>query len=276
MIDLQRRPELVCPSCLGPLVAEVSALACPACARPVATCPTEQAPYLDFIGQVDTGARGVGPRLMHSRALAQIYQRAWRPAFTAIAGGRRHDLDEELRLVDSALASARGGLVLDLSCGPGHTARHLARGGAYARVYALDWSTAMLDQCAKRCRDQQIDVALIRADVARLPFASASIAGIHAGAALHVWPDPAAAAAEIGRVLRDGGGFIASTFAHDGGALPRRAAALFEWISDARVFDQRALLGLFESHGLEDIQVLRRRALILFWGRRRARAAHAR
>ena len=52
----------------------------------------------------------------------------------------------------------------------------------------------------------------MRADVARLPFATGSVAAVHAGAAIHCWPNPQAALAEISRVLRPGGVFVASTF----------------------------------------------------------------
>lgn len=38
------------------------------------------------------------------------------------------------------------------------------------------------------------------------------MAAIHAGAAIHCWPNPQAALAEISRVLRPGGVFVASTF----------------------------------------------------------------
>lgn len=38
------------------------------------------------------------------------------------------------------------------------------------------------------------------------------MAAIHAGAAIHCWPNPQAAMAEISRVLRPGGVFVASTF----------------------------------------------------------------
>lgn len=53
---------------------------------------------------------------------------------------------------------------------------------------------------------------LLRADVGRLPFASGSVDAIHAGAAIHCWPNPEAAMAEISRVLAPGGVFVASTF----------------------------------------------------------------
>ena len=275
MHDLALGPPLVCPTCLGPLTPAGAAARCAACAREVATWSEGHPPILDFIRRDDPGARGLGPRLMHSRLLARVYQRYWRPLFVAVAGGRLHDLEEELGVVGRALAPARAGVVLDLSCGPGHTARHLARAGDFSRVFGVDWSIAMLRECAAACRAERTDLDLVRADVARLPFATASVAGVHAGAALHVWPDPAAAAAEIGRVLRDGGAFIASTFAHHRSPLIRRAEAIFEQLSDARVFHEEELRGIFEAHGLTDLEVHRRGSLILLWGRRRARGAGA-
>ena len=55
-------------------------------------------------------------------------------------------------------------------------------------------------------------ILCVRADIARLPFATGSVDAIHAGAAIHCWPNPQAALAEISRVLRPGGVFVASTF----------------------------------------------------------------
>ena len=56
------------------------------------------------------------------------------------------------------------------------------------------------------------DVCFVRADIARLPFPESSVDGVHAGAAMHCWPSPSAAVAEISRVLKPGGVFLASTF----------------------------------------------------------------
>jgi hypothetical protein len=55
-------------------------------------------------------------------------------------------------------------------------------------------------------------IVAVRADVGRLPFATGSVDAIHAGAAIHCWPNPQAAMAEISRVLKPGGIFVASTF----------------------------------------------------------------
>uniref|UniRef100_A0A1D1ZH75 Putative methyltransferase At1g78140, chloroplastic n=1 Tax=Anthurium amnicola TaxID=1678845 RepID=A0A1D1ZH75_9ARAE len=60
------------------------------------------------------------------------------------------------------------------------------------------------------------NLVLVRADVSRLPFVSSSVNAVHAGAALHCWPSPSAAVAEISRILRPGGVFVATTFIVDG------------------------------------------------------------
>lgn len=55
-------------------------------------------------------------------------------------------------------------------------------------------------------------IILVQADVARLPFRTATLGAIHAGAAMHCWGNPRAGVAEIARVLKPGGVFVGSTF----------------------------------------------------------------
>lgn len=63
--------------------------------------------------------------------------------------------------------------------------------------------------CLRAC---STPIVAVRADIGRLPFATGSVDAIHAGAAIHCWPNPQAAMAEISRVLKPGGIFVASTF----------------------------------------------------------------
>ncbi len=255
-------PELACPGCLGGLVpaddrAPIPSLECARCDRVYSA----ELGFVDFIDLATTGAQGLGPRLMHSRALASVYERLWRPFFVAVASGGRPNFAEELDQVLQALAPAEGGVVVDLSCGPGFTGRHLAHSRRFARVFGLDWSVPML-QRALAAGDRGLP--LLRADVARLPFARGALAGVHAGAALHMWPDPASAIAEAARVLRTGGVLVASTFTYPGRALLRPLAAGFPAISRARVFEVEELAGTCRAHGLVDFTAQRRGALILF------------
>ncbi|KAG9153431.1 hypothetical protein Leryth_021009 [Lithospermum erythrorhizon] len=111
---------------------------------------------------------------------------------------------------------AEGGVLVDVSCGSGLFSRKFAQSGAYSRVIALDFSENMLRQCYDFIKsDDSIlnsNLALVRADVSRLPFSSASVDAVHAGAALHCWSSPSNAIAEINRVLRSGGVFVGTTF----------------------------------------------------------------
>jgi ubiquinone/menaquinone biosynthesis C-methylase UbiE len=53
---------------------------------------------------------------------------------------------------------------------------------------------------------------LVQCDVRRIPMQSSSVDALHAGAAMHCWPDLVAAVSEIYRVLRPGGRYFATTF----------------------------------------------------------------
>uniref|UniRef100_A0A803N6V4 Methyltransferase domain-containing protein n=1 Tax=Chenopodium quinoa TaxID=63459 RepID=A0A803N6V4_CHEQI len=87
-----------------------------------------------------------------------------------------------------------GGLLVDVSCGSGLFSRKFAKCGIYSGVVALDFSENMLRQCYNFTKKEDPtlsnNLALVRADVARLPFPPASIDAIHAGAALHCRPSP--------------------------------------------------------------------------------------
>lgn len=59
----------------------------------------------------------------------------------------------------------------------------------FERVIAADYSESMLLETDRRFRLEGIDTPeLIRCDAARLPFQTGSLDAVHAGAALHCWP----------------------------------------------------------------------------------------
>jgi SAM-dependent methyltransferase len=204
--------------------------------------------------------------------------------------------DEEYAMATSKLTGARGGTLLDASCGSGLFTRRFVRAGDYRHVVALDFSESMLQQvlacilpplpnvppsraaktegCASVTlqhltrplsaekwtggfltavclslatggtvvriqakayfEEENMDtnaVTLVRADIARMPFLSNSLDGVHAGAAIHCWPSPKAAVAEIARVLKPGAVFCGTTF------LNPQVRAPSSWVfSPARFF----------------------------------------
>jgi SAM-dependent methyltransferase len=146
-------------------------------------------------------------------AMAFLYERGWRQQFnTAGFPG----IDKEFEEVAEFFApAADGGTVVDLSCGSGLMTRRLCRAGRYGSVLALDYSEAMLRETSKRFDEEAVPreaLTLCRADAAALPLQSGAVDALHAGAAMHCWPQLEASLAEVHRVLKPGGRFFATTF----------------------------------------------------------------
>jgi len=177
---------------------------------------------------------------------------------------------------------AAGKVLVDMSCGSGLFSRRFLASGAFSGVIAADYSESMLRE-ARQYFDQDITLdptryVLLRADVARMPFQSSSVAALHAGAAIHCWPNPQASLAEISRVLQPGGVFVASTFLSAAAQLgevlgddrnlvlrPLRqleSAALLN--ANYRFWEEDELRDLCASVGLIDFRRHRRNRFIMF------------
>ncbi|GAB2271225.1 hypothetical protein Dimus_006067 [Dionaea muscipula] len=146
-----------------------------------------------------------------------VYERGWRQNFGL---GGYPGPEKEFEMAKGYLRPVLGGNIVDASCGSGLFSRLFAKSGLFSLVVALDYSEAMLRQCYEFVEATESfpkeNLVLVRADISRLPFVSSSIDAVHAGAALHCWPSPSAAVAEISRVLRPGGVFVATTTIADG------------------------------------------------------------
>ena len=96
--------------------------------------------------------------------------------------------------------------------------RRFARSNNYSRVIGCDYSDSMLTEARRRIQaDSEIKSSstrldLVRLDVAKIPFAADSIDVLHAGAAMHCWPEIEPSLKEIYRVLIPGGRYFATTF----------------------------------------------------------------
>ncbi|CAK0885003.1 unnamed protein product [Prorocentrum cordatum] len=133
----------------------------------------------------------------------------------------------------------------DVSCGTGWMARRLAASGAFARVFASDYSGAMLEEAVRTARREgALDgLRFLRADTQALPFRAGSLDCVHFGAALHCVPDAGAALRSVWRCLRPGGRLYATTFLRP---LPD---VVF------RFFEPRELESLVAAAGFVDVEV---------------------
>eukprot|EP01018_Ginkgo_biloba_P015496 Gb_36218 [translate_table: standard] len=178
------------------------------------------------------------------------------------------------------LKPAAGGLLVDASCGSGLFSRRFAKCGIYSGVVALDFSENMLRQCYEFIKQDKAvsteNLALIRADVSRLPFTTSSVDAVHAGAALHCWPSPSTAVAEISRILKPGGVFVATTFVLSGlvdslaafDIVKTLRRAVQQVTGTSSYLTERELKDLCKTCGLVDYSCIRRRAFIMIYARK--------
>lgn len=96
-----------------------------------------------------------------------------------------------------------GGRVLDLGCGTGELARHLAASGL--RVTGCDISPNMLNQAAAAESAGAAEWVPLQPGWQTLPFASASFDAVVAASVLEYVDSPATVLGECARVLRPGG-----------------------------------------------------------------------
>jgi SAM-dependent methyltransferase len=127
------------------------------------------------------------------------------------------------RPLAAALADAAGlgagQRALDVGCGPGALTEELVRRLGPDNVAAVDPSQPFVDEC--RRRNAGVEVLLGRAE--SLPFGDALFDAALAQLVLHFVADPAAAAAEMRRVLVGGGTVTACVWDFTGGMRMLRA-----------------------------------------------------
>jgi ubiquinone/menaquinone biosynthesis C-methylase UbiE len=115
------------------------------------------------------------------------------------------------------LALTPGDRFLDVACGGGRLV--LAAAPHVTRAAGIDLSPGMLDRARTRAA-ASANVDLHLGSAQRLPFADGEFTVVACTAALHHFPDPAAAVAEVERVLAPGGRFLLADVCTD--ALPMR------------------------------------------------------
>lgn len=130
--------------------------------------------------------------------MGEIYEAFVKPFSTPI-------FTEALRLIRRCLPSdAR---VLDAGCGAGRELQRMARAVPRGEVVGIDLAAGMVNAAYLSARSHALDnCAFVQADVSNLPPAfEGRFDLIYSCLAHHHYPEPAAATAEIHRVLRPGG-----------------------------------------------------------------------
>ena len=164
------------------------------------TNPDASKGYLDLLGP--RPIEGAGPP-QYTRAQA---------LFASPVGSMLYDhtqavmrrLFTAFQLRTEWLTIPPGGIALDVGCGTGSVTASLARAaGPDGLALGVDISEPMLARAVGAEAGPQI--GFVRADAQRLPLRDETVDAVICVAVLQLIPDPAAALAEMTRVLRPGG-----------------------------------------------------------------------
>lgn len=146
-----------------------------------------------------------------------------------------------------SLVGACDGLdVLDVGCGEGYMARELARRGA-RHVHGIDKSAALI---AAAQSAEVPATSFSEGDAADLPFAPASLDLVLANHVLNDLQDIRVPIAEVARVLRPGGRFIALMLHPCFYGYRAERTAIRRTLPVDEYFSQRAIEQTFEVDGI--------------------------
>ncbi|KAJ4836237.1 hypothetical protein Tsubulata_042762 [Turnera subulata] len=272
---------LACPICYEPFSlisdrvlsvddAPRSALKCNTCKKTFSGKETHLDLTLASGAQEYGNVMPLATELFRLPVVSYLYERGWRQNF--FLGGFPGP-EKEFEMMKDYLKPVLGGTIVDASCASGLFSRLFAKSGLFSLVVALDYSENMLQQCYEFVRQEENfpkeKLVIVRADISRLPFVSGSIDAVHAGAAMHCWPSPSAGVAEVSRVLKPGGVFVATTFILDGpfGLVPflRPLTQNISQFSGSQTFtSERELEDLCTACGFVDFKCSRNRRFVMF------------
>jgi ubiquinone/menaquinone biosynthesis C-methylase UbiE len=142
-----------------------------------------------------------------------------------------------------------GGIALDVGSGPGSVTASLARAaGPDGLALGVDISEPMLARAVRAEAGRQ--VGFLRADAQRLPLRDQTVDAVVSIAVLQLIPEPAAALAEIARVLRPGGRVALMV------PTAGRAAQLWKKLPNigAYVFGEDELGDILEDRGFVSVR----------------------
>jgi ubiquinone/menaquinone biosynthesis C-methylase UbiE len=98
-----------------------------------------------------------------------------------------------------------GWRLLDAGCGPGTITLGLARQVAPGQVIGIDVEESQFEHVRKQAEREGLNLELRKASVYDLPFQSSSFDAVFAHGLIESLSDPAAAIAELRRILKPGG-----------------------------------------------------------------------
>jgi phosphoethanolamine N-methyltransferase len=198
----------------------------------------------------------VGGELYHDR-LIDMLQVIWGPGFLSPGGA-----DEVARIVGNA--DLRGLSVLDIGCGAGGIDLALVRSHGAGYVTGIDVEDTVLRHARGMVANAGLTnrIGLVKVAPGPLPFPPGTFDVVFSKDSIVHIPDKVTLMAEVFRVLRPGGRFIASDWliGHDGSPSPAMQAYMAAEDLDFGMASAAGYRSAMQAAGFVDMETISRNA----------------
>jgi SAM-dependent methyltransferase len=202
--------------------------------------------YIDAVGENPRSEMYSDQAMFKSKLLPPIYERWWRPLVASLLFGRGFREEEERKIALDMLSVSPGDSVLDVGCGTGNYARHIAEAAGDGLVVGIDASQAMIASAVRRGGGGNL--AYMVGDACALPFDDGEFGRVCNICSLHMivngWRE---AVTEMVRVLAPGGRLAIVVTYEEVAKAPFTKGKV-------KVFGRDELTGVLEEEGLVEIE----------------------
>lgn len=206
-------------------------------------------------------------KAMESRLLVSIYENHWRPWFTWLASPVTYAEEKDWLLAQHDPGSVD--CALDVGSGTGRYARLLADAYRPNLVIALDLSMPMVVRGSRVARQQGYDdILFLRGDAQCLPVRDGAVDLLNCFGALHLFPDPARAIAEMARSARPSTLFTCFAAGKLEAPPTTLRQKLFTRLASFHLFEVDELRAQLTAAGFEDFRCTQRGWVLLFSARK--------
>ena len=136
---------------------------------------------------------------------SNLYEDYWRKNALSMMSGEEFPLEKEMELLNSWVYVEENDVVIDLGCSTGLYARSLQKANPKAEIIALDFSRPMLEKARELAIKEDVNLYLLQADAAYLPFSAGKVDAIVCGGTLNEFSDPIKVLYETRRVIKKNG-----------------------------------------------------------------------
>jgi SAM-dependent methyltransferase len=144
----------------------------------------------------------------HWRVTASIYEDLWRKRSLSILSGEDFPIEKEQELLSEWVSPRDGQFYLDIGCSTALYARTLKKKAPDTTVFAMDYSSQMLEEARLKAEADETDIFFIRADARNMPFFNNTFDGLVMGGTLNELTDELKVLFECHRIIKTDGVFF--------------------------------------------------------------------